>query len=96
MKTYKNSVIEVNVNFKKSLRNTGKAIKLLLASEVLNNEQVKFCKELQKNDALYMSFDSKVRKTKNNEVVVFYVLQALWNELKPKEDKKPSKKVVKK
>jgi len=79
---YKIQVLDVNANFKKSLRNTGKALKLLLASDALTSTQVKFAKELQKDDAKYTSFDAKVRRTKKGEITAFYVLQAIYKELK--------------
>ena len=79
---YKIQVLDVNANFKKSLRNTGKALKLLLASDVLTNVQVKFAKELQKDDAKYTIFDSSVRRTKANEITAFYVLQAIYRATK--------------
>ena len=79
---YQLQVIDVNANFKKSLRNTGKALKLLLASECMNSAQIKFAKELQKDDTKYTSFDAKVRRTKKGEITAFYVLQAIYRELK--------------
>jgi hypothetical protein len=79
---YKIQVLDVNANFKKSLRNTGKALKLLLASDALTSTQVKFAKELQKDDAKYTSFDAKVRRTKNGDITAFYVLQAIYRAMK--------------
>lgn len=79
---YKIQVLEVNANFKKSLRNTGKALKLLLASDALTSGQIKFAKELQKDDAKYLSFDAKVRRTKSGEITAFYVLQAIYRAMK--------------
>lgn len=79
---YKIQVLEVNANFKKSLRNTGKALKLLLASDALTSGQIKFAKELQKDDAKYTSFDAKVRRTKAGEITAFYVLQAIYKAMK--------------
>lgn len=79
---YKTQVLDVNANFKKSLRNTGKALKLLLASDALTSAQIKFAKDLQKDDAKYTSFDAKVRRTKAGEITAFYVLQAIYREMK--------------
>ena len=79
---YQLQVIQVNANFKKSLRNTGKALKLLLASDCLTVAQTKFAKDLQKDDAKYSEFDAKVRRTKSGDITAFYVLQAIYRALK--------------
>jgi hypothetical protein len=86
--TYKTQVLEVNANFKMALRTTGKAIKILIASETLTPKQVTILKALQSTpkDAQslakvqkdYNKFDSMVRRTKANQVTPFYVLQALY------------------
>lgn len=77
---YKLQVLEVNKNFKNSLRSTGKVIKILLASEILTPKQTTILKSLQSkgNEAKYTKFDNMVRRTKNNEITAFYVLQALY------------------
>ena len=77
---YKTQVLEVNANFKIALRSTGKAIKILIASETLTPKQVTVLKSLQNkgNEAKYNKFDSMVRRTKNNQITPFYVLQALY------------------
>jgi hypothetical protein len=77
---YKAQVLEINANFKMALRTTGKAIKILIASETLTPKQVTILKSLQAkgNEAKYTKFDSMVRRTKKNEITPFYVLQALY------------------
>jgi hypothetical protein len=77
---YKIQVLSVNANFKLALRSTGKAIKILIASETLSPKQSTVLKSLQSkgNEAKYTKFDSMVRRTKNNQVTPFYVLQALY------------------
>jgi hypothetical protein len=75
---YKVNVLDVNANFKTALRTTNKAIKLLIASETLSPKQVSICKAILKDDASYKKFDAIVRRTKNNMVTPFYVLQALY------------------
>jgi hypothetical protein len=81
---YKNEVLVVNANFKIALKSTGKAIKILLASETLNAKQSAFLRNLQKkgNEAKYNKFDTSIRRTKNNQITPFYVLQALYKALK--------------
>lgn len=81
---YKNDVLVVNANFKIALKSTGKAIKILLASETLNAKQSAFLRNLQKkgNEAKYTKFDASIRRTKNNQITPFYVLQAIYKELK--------------
>ncbi len=81
---YKLQVLEVNRNFKNSLRSTGKVIKILLASEILTPKQTTILKSLQSkgNEAKYTKFDNMVRRTKNNEITAFYVLQALYKYMK--------------
>lgn len=74
--TWKSDVLQVNKDFKQCLRSTGKAIKLLLTSEVLTPKQKVFFKNLQKNDDLYQKFDASVKRNKNNEISVFEVLKA--------------------
>jgi hypothetical protein len=74
---YKNDVLTVNANFKLALRTTNKAIKLLIASETLSTKQVAIFKGILKDDTNYKKFDAIVRRTKNNMVTPFYVLQAL-------------------
>jgi hypothetical protein len=83
-KNYKLQVLEVNKNFKNSLRSTGKVIKILLASEILTPKQTTILKSLQSkgNEAKYTKFDNMVRRTKNNEITAFYVLQALYKYMK--------------
>lgn len=76
---YKNDVLTVNANFKIALRTTNKAIKLLIASETLNAKQTTICKAILKDDTSYKKFDAIVRRTKNNMVTPFYVLQALYS-----------------
>lgn len=76
---YKNDVLVVNANFKIALRTTNKAIKLLIASEVLSPKQTTICKGILKDDASYKKFDAIVRRTKNGMVTPFYVLQALYS-----------------
>jgi hypothetical protein len=73
---WKTNVLNVNKDFKQCLRSTGKAIKLLLASDVLTPKQKVFFKNLQKNDELYQAFDASVKRNKNNEISVFEVLKA--------------------
>lgn len=90
--SYKNDVLTVNANFKIALKSTGKAIKILLASETLNAKQAAFLKDIQKTskdkeaqkliDAKYAKFDASIRRTKNNQITPFYVLQALYKALK--------------
>jgi hypothetical protein len=80
--TYKTQVLEVNSNFKKAIRTTGKGLSILLASEVLTPSQVKRVKDIKKNDELYKKFDATVRRTSKNEVTVFYILQALHKDMK--------------
>jgi hypothetical protein len=90
-KNYRNDVLNVNANFKIALKSTGKAIKILIASEVLNPKQLAFLKELQKTvkntdaqkviDEKYKKFDASIRRTKSNQVTPFYVLQALYKAL---------------
>ena len=81
---YKTQVLEVNANFKMALRSTGKAIKILIASETLTPKQTTILKALQNkgNEAKYTKFDSMVRRTKNKQVTPFYVLQALYQYMK--------------
>jgi hypothetical protein len=79
---YKNDVLNVNANFKIALRTTNKAIKILIASESLTTKQVSKCKAILKDDASYKKFDATVRRTKNNLITPFYVLQALYKALK--------------
>lgn len=81
---YKNDVLVVNANFKIALKSTGKAIKILLASETLNAKQSAFLRNLQKkgNEAKYTKFDTSIRRTKSNQITPFYVLQALYKALK--------------
>lgn len=79
---YTLEVLEVNANFKKALRNTGKAFKLLAASECLTTDQLNTIKALQKSDDLYKTFDATVRRTKTGDVTAFYVLQALYRSIK--------------
>lgn len=79
---YTFQVLEANKKFKEAYRNTGKAIKLLLASECLNSKQVAFLKNLQKNDIEYGKFDATVRRTKKNEITPFFVLQAMFKAMK--------------
>lgn len=81
---YKTQVLEVNANFKIALRSTGKAIKILIASECLTPKQTTILKSLQNkgNEAKYNKFDSMVRRTKTNQVTPFYVLQALYKYMK--------------
>lgn len=81
---YKNQVLNVNAEFKLALRSTGKAIKILLASEVLSPSQSKVLKMLQSkgNEAKYTKFDSMVRRTPKNQITPFYVLQALYKYMK--------------
>ena len=79
---YTLQVLETNKKFKEAYRNTGKAIKLLLASECLNSKQVAFFKKLQKNDLEYNRFDATVRRTKKNEITPFFVLQAMFKAMK--------------
>lgn len=76
--SYKVDVLEANANFKTALRTTNKAIKLLIASEVLNSKQIAICKTILKDDETYKKFDSTVRRTPNNMVTPFYVLQSLY------------------
>jgi len=82
-KNYKADVLTVNANFKIALKSTGKAIKILLASETLNAKQSAFLRNLQKkgNEAKYTKFDTSIRRTKNNQITPFYVLQALYKAL---------------
>lgn len=77
---YKDEVLNVNTNFKIALRSTGKALKILVSSEVLNNKQIAFIKDLQKkgNEAKYNKFDASIRRTKANTITPFYVLQAMY------------------
>jgi hypothetical protein len=77
---YKIQVLEVNSNFKTALRSTGKAIKILIASETLTPKQTTVLKSLQAkgNESKYTKFDSMVRRTKANQITPFYVLQALY------------------
>lgn len=77
---YKEQVLNVNANFKIALRTTGKAIKILIASETLTPKQVTVLKSLQSkgNEQKYANFDKLVRRTKNNQITPFYVLQALY------------------
>jgi hypothetical protein len=77
---YKTQVLDVNANFKVALRSTGKAIKILIASEVLSPKQCALLKKLQSkgNETAYQKFDNSVRRTKANAVTPFYVLQALY------------------
>lgn len=77
---YKTNVLNVNANFKIALRSTGKALKILVSSEVLNSKQIAFIKDLQKkgNEAKYNKFDSSIRRTKANTITPFYVLQAMY------------------
>lgn len=77
---YKLQVLDVNANFKIALRTTGKAIKILIASETLSPKQIAFLKKLQSkgSEAAYQKFDASVRRTKANAVTPFYVLQALY------------------
>jgi len=81
---YKNEVLVVNAEFKIALRSTGKAIKLLIASDCLNAKQVKFLRSLQAKgaEAKYTKFDSSVRRTKSGQITPFYVLQAMYKALK--------------
>jgi hypothetical protein len=81
---YKTEVLTVNANFKIALKSTGKAIKILLASETLNAKQSAFLRNLQKkgNEANYTKFDNSIRRTKSNQITPFYVLQALYKALK--------------
>ena len=76
---YKVNVLNVNANFKIALRSTGKALKILISSEVLNSKQIAFIRDLQKkgNEAKYNKFDSTIRRTKANTITPFYVLQAM-------------------
>lgn len=76
--SYQIEVLKANSEFKTALRTTNKAIKLLIASEVLSTSQVNKLKAILKNDASYKSFDSKVRRTPKGMVTPFYVLQALY------------------
>lgn len=76
---YKEQVLNVNAEFKTALRTTNKAIKLLIASETLSPKQVSTFKAILKDDTSYKKFDSLVRRTKNNMVTPFYVLQALYS-----------------
>lgn len=73
---YQKNVIFVNRDFKKYLRNTGKAIKILLATDAITPKQKIFFKNLVKNDALYIAFDKTVKRNKNNEISVWEVLKA--------------------
>jgi hypothetical protein len=73
---YQKNVLFVNRDFKTYLRNTGKAIKLLLSTEAITPKQKMFFRNLQKNDVLYQAFDKTVKRNKNNEVSVFEVLKA--------------------
>ena len=77
---YKVQVLDVNANFKIALRTTGKAIKILIASETLSPKQIAFLKKLQSkgSEAEYQKFDNSVRRTKANAITPFYVLQALY------------------
>lgn len=81
---YQLQVLEVNKNFKNALRSTGKVIKILLSSEILTPKQTTILKSLQSkgNEAKYTKFDNMVRRTKNNQVTAFYVLQALYKYMK--------------
>jgi len=81
---YKLEVLEVNANFKIALKSTGKAIKILIASECLTPKQTTILKSLQSkgNEAKYTKFDNSVRRTKNNQITPFYVLQALYKYMK--------------
>ena len=81
---YKEQVLNVNANFKIALRSTGKAIKILIASETLTPKQTTVLKSLQNkgNEAKYNKFDSMVRRTKANQITPFYVLQALYKYMK--------------
>ena len=76
--TYKADVLTTNAEFKLALKSTGKALKILLSSEVLNSRQTAFIKELQKNEAKYNKFDATIRRTKTNLITPFYVLQAMY------------------
>lgn len=75
---YQLDVLETNANFKTALRTTNKAIKLLIASDVLNSKQTTILKGILKDDANYKKFDSMVRRTPKGMVTPFYVLQALY------------------
>lgn len=81
---YKEQVLNVNANFKIALRSTGKAIKILIASECLTPKQTTVLKSLQSKgkEKEYNKFDSMVRRTKNNQITPFYVLQALYKYMK--------------
>ena len=76
--TYKADVLKTNAEFKLALRSTGKALKILLSSEVLNSKQIAFIKDLQKNEAKYNKFDATIRRTKSNLITPFFVLQAMY------------------
>ena len=78
MNNYKIEVLEANANFKTALRTTNKAIKLLIASEVLSPKQTAICKGILKDDTNYKNFDSIVRRTPKGMVTPFFVLQALY------------------
>ena len=77
--TYQANVLDVNKNFKVALRSTGQAIKILLSSETLIPKQIKFLKALtvKGSEAKYATFDKSIRRTKDNKITVFYLLQAL-------------------
>ena len=75
---YKDEVLKANSEFKLALRSTGKAIKILLASDVLNKKQIAFLKSIQGDTAKYNKFDASIRRTKANLITPFFVLQALY------------------
>lgn len=81
---YKTDVLLTNANFKIALRSTGQAIKILLASEVLNPKQTAFLKSIQSkgSEAKYTAFDASIRRNSTNKITPFYVLQALYRALK--------------
>lgn len=79
---YKTNVLDVNANFKIALRSTGQGLKILIASDVLTAKQSAFIKAIVKDDNKYNNFDKTIRRTKDNKVTPFYILQALYRALK--------------
>lgn len=77
---YATNVIEANKEFKKAVRNVGTGLKLLKLT-LDNNKEFKEVSQkitkIQKSDVLFKKLDSSVRRLKENQTCIFYILQAV-------------------
>ena len=81
VENYKSLVIGTNKSLKNFCKSTGGAIKLVLLLDDLNPRIKRTLKAIQKDDSMYKSFDSSIRKNKRGQTCPFYVLQMVYKGL---------------